>query len=779
MNTKRLKLLFSLLVVFNLTTAFAQPCKEVVGYYPNWQWYDRGQIVNPQTLDYSKYSILNYCFFNPQPDGSIITTDAWADENLLLGQPDWVNGGYLPNTSVVDLAHNNNVKILPSIGGWTLSDNFPAIAASPTLRANFAQACVNLIQQYNFDGIDLDWEYPGYAPHGGSPADFVNFTLLLQEVRTAIDNYGVSVGKPMLLTVAVGAGPARMADVDWAAVTPLLDIINLMSYDFFGAWDATTNHNSPLTAPAQGDPTFNLDYAVNALINTYNVPANKITVGVAFYGRSSKTSGTPGLHTPNNGSVDGSTFSEDAGSPLYYNIMKNMNLFTQHWDATAQVPYLTGNGSLNTFVSYDNEQSIGLKAQFVVDNNLRGAIIWEITGDYMETTPGSGVLAGTPLADTLNNVFCNYTGGGSAPSVSVTGNQTICEGESTIITASGANTYSWNTGATTASITVSPNTTTTYTVTGSNNFGTDTETFTITVNPLPATPVIVNNIGVLDAQVAGVSYQWFLNGSPIAGATSQTYTPTQAGDYTVEVTSQEGCSVLSALYTFGSAPTVSITGTTSICEGESVTLTANGADSYQWGSGETTPSITVSPTSTTTYDVTGTNSFGTDNSSITVIVHPLPTPPTILENNGVLESSVTAFTYQWYLDGNPISGANAQTYTPTQDGNYSVEITDQNGCSATSDHFTWETNGIDDLQLVTRYYPNPTNGTFTIERQSSNEVNIYLLDITGKMIHAFEPKSGQKIQLDFKDFNVSEGTYFVRIQGEQQTIQTIRVNIMK
>ena len=87
-------------------------------------------------------------------------------------------------------------------------------------------------------------------------------------------------------------------------------------------------------------------------------------------------------------------------------------------DANAQVPYLLGNGSLNTFVSYDNKESIALKANYVKNKNLRGVIIWEITGDYLETSLGSGIIAATPLLDTLNSVFCtNNTSVCNAPSI--------------------------------------------------------------------------------------------------------------------------------------------------------------------------------------------------------------------------------------------------------------------------------------------------------------------------------------------------------------------------
>ncbi|MBK7909606.1 MAG: glycosyl hydrolase family 18 protein [Bacteroidota bacterium] len=405
-----MRLILSFLLLLSALALFAQPCKEVVGYYPAWQWYDRAKLVKPAGIRYDRYTIINYAFFQPMPDGSITGTDAWADENLLLGEPDWANGGYLPNTSIVDLAHSAGVKVVISVGGWTLSNDFPAIAADPVKRTNFAHHCAQLIRQYNLDGVDLDWEYPGFPDHNGTPADRANFTLLLSEVRDSIDATGNTLGRNMLLTAAVGAGADRMDDVDWPAVTSLLDIINLMSYDFFGAWDATTNHNAPLYAPNVGDVTFNCDSAITRLIQVYGVDPGRITLGVPFYGRSAVTTGAPGLFVPSTQTADNITFFTDDGSPLYYNILLNLSSFDTWWDNQAQVPYLTGRNGLNTFVSYDDEQSIARKAQYINDHNLRGAIIWEITGDYLETSPGSGIIAATPLADTLNAVLCSSTG---------------------------------------------------------------------------------------------------------------------------------------------------------------------------------------------------------------------------------------------------------------------------------------------------------------------------------------------------------------------------------
>jgi chitinase len=381
----------------------------VVGYYPGWQWYDRGQLVNPFTINYSKYTILNYAFFNPNPDGTITGLDPWADENILLGQINWSTDpvSHYPNTGLIDRAHNEGVKVLISVGGWTLSTNFSAIAADPVKRQQFAEDCAELVSYYNLDGIDIDWEYPGFAEHGGTPADGANYILLLQEVRSKLDQLEVEMNEEYIITAALPAGISHMENIDWNGIVPLLDLLNIMTYDFNGTWNSECNHNAPLYLPSTSSPQFSCHDAITALINTYNVPAEKMVLGIPFYGRSMKTIGTPELFAPvQNGSADNSTFWADEGSPLYYNILLQQYLFTNHWDEISQVPYLTGNGMLNTFVSYDDVNSVELKADYIIEHGLAGAIIWEITGDYIETFPGSGVVDETPLATALNNALC-------------------------------------------------------------------------------------------------------------------------------------------------------------------------------------------------------------------------------------------------------------------------------------------------------------------------------------------------------------------------------------
>ena len=108
---------------FNMSDLKAQLPREIIGYYPAWQWYDRDGLVNPQTIPYSKYSIINYAFFKPNFDGTLSGLDPWADDNLLQGKINYQTNppSHYPNTSLVDLAHLSGVKVLISIGGWTQS----------------------------------------------------------------------------------------------------------------------------------------------------------------------------------------------------------------------------------------------------------------------------------------------------------------------------------------------------------------------------------------------------------------------------------------------------------------------------------------------------------------------------------------------------------------------------------------------------------------------------------------------------------------------------------
>lgn len=382
-------------------------CKEIIGYYASWQMYKRSGAVIPEALDYSRYTILNYSFFAPDSLGYIAGIDPWADTILLRGKIDWSKPqpAYYPNTSIVDYAHLWGVKLMISIGGWTLSDNFPEVANDPVKRARFASECNRLIKEYQFDGIDIDWEYPCYEEHSGRPEmDKKNFTLFMKQIRDSIDALGEIHNRHYLLTAAFGANLSQMECIEYEEVSKFMDYINMMTYDFNGSWTDIAAHNSPLYAPAQGYEG-SLDEAFK-LLRERNVPTKKINMGVGFYGRSLKgfKNGTPELFGEHKGVVDEEMWPIWEGMPSYYYIMEKINLFEEKWDDVAKVPYLI-NKKDTSFVSYDNEKSIRLKAQYVMDKKCGGVIIWDATNDYILKKPGTLLISGTPLADQLVEVL--------------------------------------------------------------------------------------------------------------------------------------------------------------------------------------------------------------------------------------------------------------------------------------------------------------------------------------------------------------------------------------
>jgi chitinase len=380
------------LYFFTLTFSVCQtPEKQIVGYYPNWKYYNRHGMVRPENVDFSKYTIINYSFFKPGANGELLISDSYADRMLLEEKP-----------SLVEYAHIWGTRVMVSIGGWTFSDMFPTIAADPKKRSFFAQECVRLLHQYKFDGIDIDWEYPGYKDHKGGMDDKQNFTLLMKEIRDSIDAYGKRIDYPFLLTAAFGTFDDAMNMIEWDKIKGILDYCNMMTYDFNGTWSEDVNHNSPLYAPSHGLPN-SLDWVFKRMTETHGVPPEKLNLGVAFYGRSYLFPKRDAkIYAPNPKMADSITWVE--GIPQYYDIVDKKNLYDEFWDDVAQVPYLVKKDK-SSLISYDNPKSIGMKAQFMMDKKVAGVIIWELTGDYVEKTPGSAVVGSTPLIEVINEVF--------------------------------------------------------------------------------------------------------------------------------------------------------------------------------------------------------------------------------------------------------------------------------------------------------------------------------------------------------------------------------------
>ena len=316
-----------------------------------------------------------------------------------------------------------------------------------------------------------------------------------------------------------------------------------------------------------------------------------------------------------------------------------------------------------------------------------------------------------------------------APTANAGADQTICSGSSVNLIATGGTSYQWSSGQSGASISVLPTVTTMYTVTITDANGcTDTDDVTVTVNSAPtanagADQNICSGASANLSATGGSSYQW---SSGQSGANISVL-PTVTTIYTVTVTGTNGCTNTDNLtVTVNPLPTANAGADQAICLGTSANLSATGGSSYQWSNGQSGASITVSPTVATIYTVTTTDANGcTNTDNVTVTVN-TPSTPTVIQQNDILTAS-TANSYQWFLNNIAIGGATSQTLVMNQNGDYTVETTDANGCLATSNTLTIiNVSTFNTVFKNTKVYPNPFNDYLIIEN-GQGKATIYNL----------------------------------------------------
>lgn len=277
---------------------------------------------------------------------------------------------------------NRQLKVLLSIGGWTWSTNFAAVASSATARANFAKTSVAIMKDYGFDGIDVDWEYPADDTEAG------NMVLLLQAVRDELDSYAAQYASNhhFLLTIAAPAGSQNYEKLHLSDLGSVLDHINLMAYDFAGSWSDYSGHNANLySSEANPNSTpFNTDVAVHAYLDG-GVPSEKLILGMPIYGRSFE--GTSGIGQTFTGIGSGSW---ENGVWDYKALPKSGA--TVEYDNVAKA-YYSYDPSTQELISFDTPEMIQEKVSYLKGLGLGGSMFWEASSDRT----GSDSLIGTSL----------------------------------------------------------------------------------------------------------------------------------------------------------------------------------------------------------------------------------------------------------------------------------------------------------------------------------------------------------------------------------------------
>ncbi|MEP7372145.1 MAG: glycoside hydrolase family 18 protein [Chitinophagaceae bacterium] len=273
-------------------------------------------------------------------------------------------------TKLVSLkAINPKLKVLLSLGGWGGCEYCSPVFATEAGRDEFTKSVKEVNDYFKTDGIDLDWEYPsieGYPGHKYQSLDRDNFTALVKVIRNAIgDQHEISFA-------AGGFNEFLKRSIDWKEVMPVVNFVNLMSYDLVNGFSTTTGHHTPLYSTAlQMEST---DNAVRYL-TSLGVPAEKIVIGSAFYGRTWEK--VPDI---NNGLNQPGKFKSFIPYRQFDQRVSTDSGFVFYRDTTARAP-CAYNATKKIFATFDDKLSIRNKTQYVKDKGLHGIMFWELTLD--------------------------------------------------------------------------------------------------------------------------------------------------------------------------------------------------------------------------------------------------------------------------------------------------------------------------------------------------------------------------------------------------------------
>ena len=390
-----------------------------VGYFTQWGIYGRDfQLADVQQSGAAaKLTHLNYAFGPVTADGMCASADPWADwqtsfsaENSVDGVADVAGQPYAGNMNqIAELkAKNPKLKALISLGGWSGSKYFSDAALTDASRKKLVASCLDLWIEGNlpglpdgiaagvFDGIDLDWEWPGSSGEVGNiirPEDKRNFTLLAAEFRAQLDRLGRADRKKYLLTAFLPAAPAKIeAGFEVDRIFKYLDFGTVQGYDFHGTWEPRSNQQSALRVPA-GAPD-NPDFSVENTINTWiagGAPKRKLVLGVPYYsqGWTGVSGGGNGLFQPATGPAPGlfANGTED------FKTLKKLPArgFTVHRDLRNGHAWLFDG---TTFWTYDDPAVLLQKSLYIRAKGLGGAMMWSLDGDDEKASLTKAIAAG-------------------------------------------------------------------------------------------------------------------------------------------------------------------------------------------------------------------------------------------------------------------------------------------------------------------------------------------------------------------------------------------------
>ncbi|CAD1809092.1 Glycosyl hydrolases 18 family protein [Candida parapsilosis] len=350
-------------------------------YFTNWAVYDKKHFPNHLPIEY--YTHIFYAFITIDPDtGNVKLSDKWCDlelpeESLLPGET--VHGSLQQLYQMKKL--NRTLKVIMSVGGWGTDHLFDAVVANKQKLQNFVYSSVEFVEEYGFDGIDIDWEYPKNAKQGQR---FVDLLRLMRE----------RLPPRYSLTVAAPAGNANIHNLNISDMDQYLSFWNLMCYDFAGqGWSQKTAFHSNLFG-SNGDNEMNVSDIVQTYLSKGVIPS-KLVVGCPMYGRV-----FTGVNSCKIGEAFDKQSSCDSNDIINYNEIDSFS--EQHFDARKVGAYAYDSKS-HRLVTYDNDQSAKIKGNFVKSKGLGGGMWWDSSGDKLASP--------APATESLVVNFVDQLGG--------------------------------------------------------------------------------------------------------------------------------------------------------------------------------------------------------------------------------------------------------------------------------------------------------------------------------------------------------------------------------
>ncbi|KAJ1326789.1 chitinase [Microdochium nivale] len=370
----------------------------VIGYYEAWRHNSACQDMSMDDIPVNSLTHLYFSFaFITPNEYNIIGMDGLPDDLFL---------------QFTNLTRKNpGLKTIIAIGGWTHNDPGPLqkvfsnMVSTKETRALFIKNLLAFLRKFGFDGVDFDWEYPGADDRGGVPEDGVNFTKFLKE----LDDENKKQPKKYIVSFTAPTSFWYLRHFDLKAID-YTDFVNVMSYDLHGVWD----RENPIGSHIYGHTNLTEMSLAFDLFWRNDVPANKLNMGLGFYGRAFQLA-DPSCNKPGclfKGGATKGACSGESGILSYREIMEviaTKKVKPVH-DKEAGVKYITWNS--DQWVSYDDKETFKQKKDLAAKLGLGGFLIWAIDQDDAQSTALAAVLDPKPLGDfrTTDKSDENWTG---------------------------------------------------------------------------------------------------------------------------------------------------------------------------------------------------------------------------------------------------------------------------------------------------------------------------------------------------------------------------------